>query len=887
MSELQEKVKDYLGSKNIQKKELPEYLSVSLNPQKPLRPYQEECLRYLLSYLEDYDERSRRPHLLFHMATGSGKTLIMAATILYFYAQGYRNFLFFVGSTNILEKTKENFLNKSSSKYLFAPQIVIEGKRVEIRHVDNFQGNSGNDINLCLETIQGLHSKLNSNRENALTYDDFSDQPVVLISDEAHHMNSATRKGAQTAMYTNLFNDDVTQEYADEDTKNWETTAMRIFQSDNGRLPNVMLEFTATADLTDLNIATKYEDKVIYDYPLRRFREDGYSKEVEVVQSDSSPIDRALQAIVVSQFKCKLFAKIRQNVKPVVMFKSKTIKENGDFISAFVNSVSNLKTTQLDALSSKAKGVVKIAFDYFESEGITFDNLILELQEDFSKERLLLIDGNNITPEKQLLLNSLEERSNQVRAVFAVDMLNEGWDVLNLFDIVRLYETRDARNGRPGKTTMQEAQLIGRGARYMPFIDPAHSNVATAMRKYDSDTENPLRAIETLHYHSQNNTRYIQELHTALVETGIWASLHVEKDFYIKKNFQNTSLYNYGLVFANERIPLAEAENDGTIGKDIINSVFKVTMPTGKMKTGLLFGDNADNDVLTTITAENHLSDLGDNVVRTALNCFVTFHFCNLKKLYPQLLSISDFIRNKEFLKNIRIKVIGSKDNVSLYSQPDKFFIATEILRQIEPLIAHRAKSYKGTKEFKPTEIKKAFNIRRKLRFSIKNANSQEEFGRSMKESFRQDLQLDLSQVEWYAHNDCYGTSEEKALVKYIESIQNRLTDKYEEFYLLRNEKEIRIYDFQSGQPFEPDFILFLKCKKTAKMDNIQIFIEPKGNHLRLEDKWKEDFLKELKDNAKINYFTSTSNFCIWGLPFFTENQNEAFLEGFKQDVFS
>ena len=70
-------------------------------------------------------------------------------------------------------------------------------------------------------------------------------------------------------------------------------------------------------------------------------------------------------------------------------------------------------------------------------------------------------------------------------------------------------------------------------------------------------------------------------------------------------------------------------------------------------------------------------------------------------------------------------------------------------------------------------------------------------------------------------------------------------------------------------------------------MDNIQIFIEPKGNHLRLEDKWKEDFLKELKDNAKINYFTSTSNFCIWGLPFFTENQNEAFLEGFKQDVFS
>ena len=885
MSELQEKVKDYLGSKNIQKKELPEYLSVNLNPQKPLRPYQEECLRYLLSYIEDYDERARRPHLLFHMATGSGKTLVMAATMLYFYAHGYRNFLFFVDSTNILEKTKDNFLNKASSKYLFAPQIVIDGKIVEIRQVDNFQGNVGNEINLCLETIQGLHSKLNSNRENALTYEDFSDQPVVLISDEAHHMNSATRRGAQTGVQPNLFDKETAQEYEDEDTRNWETTAMRIFRSDNGRLPNVMLEFTATADLNDPNIAKKYEDKVIYDYSLRRFREDGYSKEVEVVQSDSSSIDRAIQAIVVSQFKCKLFASIRQDVKPVVMFKSKTIRENKEFISEFINAVSNLNATNLYTLSSKAKGVVKSAFEFFESERITFDNLILELQEDFSIERLLLIDGNNITPEKQLLLNSLEERSNQVRAVFAVDMLNEGWDVLNLFDIVRLYETRDASNGRPGKTTMQEAQLIGRGARYMPFIDPAHNNVATAMRKYDSDTENPLRAIETLHYHSQNNTRYIQELHTALVETGIWAPLHVEKDFYIKENFQKTSLYEKGLVFTNERIPLAEAENDGTIGKDIINSVFKVTMPTGKMKTGLLFGDNADNEVLTTITADNHMSDLGDNVVRTALNSFVTFHFCNLKKQYPQLQSFSEFIGSEKFLKNLKIKVIGNRNHVGLYSQRDKLYIATEILKQIEPLLAHRAKSYKGTKEFKPTEIKKAFNTRRKLKFSIKNSNSQEEFGRSMKDSFRQDLQLDLSQIDWYAHNDCYGTSEEKALVKYIESFQNKLAKKYEEFHLLRNEKEIRIYDFQSGQPFEPDFILFLKHKNTEKTDNIQIFIEPKGSHLRLEDKWKEDFLKELKDKAEIHYFTSTSEYCIWGLPFFTENQNEAFLDGFKQEV--
>ncbi|WP_155486545.1 hypothetical protein, partial [Vibrio campbellii] len=65
----------------------------------------------------------------------------------------------------------------------------------------------------------------------------------------------------------------------------------------------------------------------------------------------------------------------------------------------------------------------------------------------------------------QIELNSLEDSDNEIRAIFAVDKLNEGWDVLNLFDIVRLYDTRN----KWGKTATQEAQLIGRGARYCPF----------------------------------------------------------------------------------------------------------------------------------------------------------------------------------------------------------------------------------------------------------------------------------------------------------------------------------------------------------------------------------------------------------------------------------
>jgi type III restriction enzyme len=52
------------------------------------------------------------------------------------------------------------------------------------------------------------------------------------------------------------------------------------------------------------------------------------------------------------------------------------------------------------------------------------------------------------TVDKQLAVNSLEEPANPYRIIFTVDMLNEGWDVLNLFDIVRLYETRQSGKGK-------------------------------------------------------------------------------------------------------------------------------------------------------------------------------------------------------------------------------------------------------------------------------------------------------------------------------------------------------------------------------------------------------------------------------------------------------
>lgn len=872
MAQLQDTLERELGRRTILNRELPEYFDTSLSPTRKMRPYQVECLKFYLSYMEeDFDGKLQRPHLLFHMATGSGKTLIMAATMLYLYEQGYRNFLFFVDTNNIVEKTKDNFLNASSAKYLFAPQISINGKRVEIRQVENFQGASIDCINLCLTTIQGLHVALNSNKENAPTYDDFSDQPVVLISDEAHHMNSDTKN--------KLTKDEET------DKKTWEATEKSIFNCDNGRLPNVLLEFTATADLDDPNIAKKYEYKVIYDYPLKKFREDKYSKEVMDVVSDLSPIDRAMQAIMLSQYKRQLFGSIRQDVKPVVMFKSKTINENKAFFNDFISALGNLSANKLLEIKGRATGSIKSAFEFYESNNITLDSIVLELQEEFSEERLLLVDGNNINTEKQQLLNSLEDKGNQIRAIFAVDMLNEGWDVLNLYDIVRLYDTRDAKDGKPGKTTMQEAQLIGRGARYMPFADPERTTLPIDMRKYDNDVVNPLRQIETLHYHCANNPRYIQELHTALVKTGIKADEYIQQELFIKDIFIHNDLYQKGLVFSNRRVPYAEYEDDGTIGKEVRNKTYTVKMPTGKMKTGLLF-DDAEQDALTSVTATCRFNEVGANVIRSAINCYPIFYFDNLKRLYPSLSSTNEFINSSDYLHDLNLQIVGREQNIEAYSQNDKLFIAKDVLRQLEPLLNTRGRSYRGTRVFTPSDFKSTFRKNVTLNFAKHTTGSSQEFGVSMKESHRTDLRADLSKLDWYAYNDCFGTSEEKALIKYIEGIKDKLLEKYAEFYLVRNENDLKIYSFKTGAAFEPDFILFLRRKgKGSKYDNLQIFIEPKGENLRKQDAWKEEFLLEIKEMAEVQWSTRVNDYNVWGVPFFTEQNNKTFYDAFDTEV--
>jgi len=839
----------------------------NLNPKFELREYQKEALGRFDFYFNVYQKRQFPAQLLFHMATGSGKTLIMAANILQLYKQGYRNFIFFVNSTNIIEKTKDNFLNPLSEKYLFAAKIKFGEKEVFFKEVQNFESANPGDINILFITIQGLHTRLNYPKENALTEEEFEGKDIVLISDEAHHLQTITRNQSEEDL-----------------EKSWEYTVLKKIFGKNSK--NILLEFTATIDLSNKNIRKKYEDKIIFQYDLKQFRLDKFSKEIEVLQADLEPVERALQAVILSQYRRKIAEKYKLHLKPVILIKSKSIKESKENYDNFLAKIKNLTTRDIQEISLRAKGTdLEKAFNHFQKEKITFDNLIRELQEDFSESKCMLLDSENVDEEKQLKLNSLEARNNEIRAIFAVNMLNEGWDVLNLFDIVRLYDTRDGKwvHGKynPGNTTMGEAQLIGRGARYFPFqLDETEDKYK---RKFDEDIENELRIVETLHYHSAHNPDYITEIKSALTEMGILAEKYVQRDLFIKDSFKNSDFWKDGMMFINDRVPNQRTEifslDDARIERN-----YQYKLRTGELKEDVILegerGLKPPQDIEKG-KIKFKFSDFGENIIRSALYKFEFYKFETLKKYFPHIKSVREFVLYPKYLGEVEIEVSGPKNKLNKLTPIEKLEVALFVVRNIAEKAKVNTSEFKGTNLFKARLLRQVFKDK-KIKIDIDELKNKE-----LKD-------VNLAEKDWYAQNEFYGTDEEQKFISFIDGFIEKLRQRYSDIALLRNEKFFQVFEFDEGRPFEPDFIMFLK-KRNKVISIYQIFIEPKGDQFKdsqgrfkgSKEGWKQNFLLELENKAKTDLKLENKYFKLIGLPFYNEKLKKEFEEALENKILS
>jgi type III restriction enzyme len=440
----------------------------------------------------------------------------------------------------IVEKTKDNFINTQSSKYLFNDKITINNKQVNIKTVDNFAYSSFDDINICFTTIQGLFSDFHNEKENSLTIEDFKENKIALISDEAHHLNASTKKNQQGELIKK---------------PSWENTVEKIFKAHQD---NILLEFSATIELDNKEIKEKYLNKIIYQYDLKNFVEDGFSKKINLFKSDTDKPTRILQALIVSMYREQMAIKHQLNIKPVVLFKSSKITESKDNQMLFHHLINHLKISDLEPI--KAQTNIKVltqAFNFFDKNNIPLTLLIEKIKITFNDKKCLCTNSDKELELNQKRLNNLEDKDNSIRAIFTVDKLNEGWDVLNLFDIVRLYEgqnTGGSNQGKIGKKTVKEAQLIGRGARYCSFKINDTDN--PYVRKFDNDINNELRILEALYFHSSNESQYISEIQKALVEQGLLEKQGEEPialKLALKDKIKQSDNFKNKLIFKNRR----------------------------------------------------------------------------------------------------------------------------------------------------------------------------------------------------------------------------------------------------------------------------------------------------------------------------------------------
>ncbi|MBD1502048.1 restriction endonuclease subunit R [Weissella cibaria] len=846
---------------------VPEYIKSNLRHGNTLRGYQEEALRYFHYWMTEPEFTLGRAdgRVLFNMATGSGKTDEMAALMLYLFKEhGYQNFLFVVNTTGVVAKTKMNMLETASQKYLFTNPITIEGQQVRIESVDRFPTTQDMDtIYLKLTTIQGLDSELVREvggryygREGGLTVEELSNEKLVILGDEAHHFSAFTKKKLNAE---------------DEKQKNWEQMLDVIRQANDD---NLQLEFTATLDLDDKSIYEKYRDKVIYRYGLDQFILDGYSKKVYRLETGDDDRQKMLNAMLLSYYRQHVAKRYGvEDFKPVVMFKSSKVAISTAKFADFVDLVNGLTVEEVqqhlvEQLAMTKSQTLQRALSQLAQ--IETSSLVSALKYEFAKERLI-----NVNDKKTILddtndvdaLNTLEDPNNPFRVVFAVAKLTEGWDVLNLYDIVRVSEGAGATPAAVGS----EAQLVGRGARYNPFeFRGVASDYKRRFDNWVTDEEQDLQLLESLHYHTSMDSKYLDQLRKSLDNINMVMYEDAARHVYsaeLTPLFKKSRTYKEGLLFSNLTEEMTDEDytklSDYGFDEVIRSQGWTADMVSATAEATALSQEQALIETHVVVVRRDRA------LIRTAMqrnNFFASFAL--MKQYLPALKSKREFVESDDWIGQIVLKA-EVETTKSVLSRQEQLQVAVKFFDYLEQQIKRGYSRVRGTNEFESAALRDNIRDYEKI---------------VPDETVRKDAYIgakisdhkDWKGADWYPFNRAVVDGLEYRFISDVfGSIAEQLQEKYDEVFLIRNDETsrgaVKLHQFAKSsrvkhyEGYMPDFILYLLKGNEVT----QVFIEPKGSNLAESDRWKEELLLSL-NTEEVVFTKETERARLLGVHFYT-----------------
>lgn len=355
--------------------------------------------------------------LTFALATGVGKTRLMGAFIAYLYTQhNIKNFFVVAPNTTIYEKLKRDLSDWNSSKYVFkglgcfsTPPQIITDDDYRTKNLEIFDS----EVHIFVFNIDKFNKEdANMKKVNELLGDSFyqylSNLPdLVLIMDESHHYRA--EKGAQAL---------------------------------NELHPLLGLELTATPLVASGSKQIPFKN-VVYEYPLSRAIEDGYTRtpfavtrsDIDFYNFGDEQLDKMMLIDGIAchentKRKLEMYAlnnstpeKPIRIVKPFMLVVCKDT-DHAAWVESFIKS---------DEFRDGA----------YRNKTITVHSKQKGAESEFNT-RLLL---------------DVESEDNPIEIVIHVNMLKEGWDVNNLYTIVPL---------RTAASKILREQMVGRGLR-LPY----------------------------------------------------------------------------------------------------------------------------------------------------------------------------------------------------------------------------------------------------------------------------------------------------------------------------------------------------------------------------------------------------------------------------------
>lgn len=361
------------------------------------------------------------PSLCFSLATGVGKTRLMGAFISYLHlAHGINHFFVLAPNLTIYDKLIADF-TPNTPKYVFRgiaefavqPPLLVTG--------DNYEQGIGIRIGMTPAFADEVHinifniSKINSEVRGGKSprikrlseyigqsyFEYLAALPdLVLLMDESHRYRASAGVKAINELQ-----------------------------------PVLGLELTATPFIGTTTQNRQFFKNVIYDYPLAKAMEDGFVKEPAVVtRKDFNPAGMTEDAVD----RLKLEDGIRLHERVKVELETHARETGKAIVKPFVLVVAQQTTHAAELLA-----LIQSA-DFFEGR---------------YKDKVLQVDSTTKEEEVVRRLLAVESSDEPTEIVIHVNMLQEGWDVTNLYTIIPL---------RAASAPRLIEQTIGRGLR-LPF----------------------------------------------------------------------------------------------------------------------------------------------------------------------------------------------------------------------------------------------------------------------------------------------------------------------------------------------------------------------------------------------------------------------------------